>query len=244
MLDFIGKTPNLYIKDKLKYKTRLGGFLCGLMVTFVLAASAYFSKEVWEKRNPIVNSVEMVLSTPQEILWDKEDFEFVFTLRNNNDYVLSPSVVRITPYLYTFSKLTGEYMETPISLEICSENSFTVSNLPLIHNLGVIDKAFCLPKSELSKGIGIYKNYGEDGFKMIHIQFFPCTNSTTLNVTCETQENIDVALSNLYLTTFLLDYAIDTNNYTILTQRPSGMSLLRSPRPVSLLSIYIINLYM
>lgn len=237
--DFIGEVPNLYIKGNPQYRTRLGGCLCAIMMAFVISASGYFSREIWEKKNPLVNSVEVALTVPEEISWDKEDFEFIFTLRKINDYVIRPNVVRISSTLFTYSKEKGSYVQTPFALETCTESSFSASNLPLIANLGVAGKFLCLPKTEMSKGLGLFKNYGEDGFKMINIQFYPCTNSTSSSITCDTQENINTFLSNLYLTTYVLDLAVDTNNYA----NPTSKAFRNEFTTVSITSFTSFNIY-
>lgn len=73
---------------------------------------------------------------------------------------------------------------------------------------------FCIPKEEADKGLGIYKSFGQEDYKMFNIQLFPCQNSTSSSIICKPYEVIENALGGVYLSTFFLDSALNTNNYT------------------------------
>lgn len=212
--DFIGMRPSLRIREKDHYKTPLGGFLCLTMLACTISASIYFGREVWEKNNPIVNSAELALIEPIEMNLDKIMFDFMFSISNDVGFVTDPSIVNVHPTIYSYKKEKGGFYSIPFNVELCQIDDFDESNVNLVSDLGVMGTYYCIPKSEAAKGLGMYKTYGKEDFKIFNIQFFPCVNSTSSNITCKSSEEIQKALGGVYLNTFFLDSTINTNNYT------------------------------
>lgn len=212
--DFIGLKPSLQIKGNDHYKTPLGGFLCLSMLACTISASIYFGREVWEKNNPIVNSAELALSEPLEMKLDKVMLDFMFSISNDLGFITDPSIVNIYPTIYTYKKEKGGFYSIPFKVELCTLEDFDNSNLNLVSDLGVMGTYFCISKSEAEKGLGMFKTYGKEDFKIFNIQIFPCTNSTSSNITCQSSEVIQKTLGGVYLNAFFLDSTINTNNYT------------------------------
>lgn len=213
--DFIGERPCIYIKNSKYFRTTLGGILCVLMIICTFLVSLYFGRDVWEKKNPIVNSAEVTMAIPLEMPLDKIDFEFIFGVSNDLGYITDPTVLDIRPQLFSYSNEKASFFTIPFNITVCKSEVFFEENRALVQQLNVMDKFYCIPGSELAKGLGMYKTFGEDGFKIFNIQLYPCRNNTNSNgVVCKPQETIDNLLGSTYLSTFFTDYSIDTNNFT------------------------------
>lgn len=213
-IDFIGERPNIYIKNAKYFKTTLGGILCLLMVVCTFLVSFYFGREVWEKKNPIVNSAEVFLTVPIELPLDKVDFEFFFGVSTELGYLTDPSIIDVRPQIFSYSTEMGGFFTIPFNVTVCKPEIFLEENRAMAEQLNIMDTFFCVPASQI-KGLGMYKTYGEEGFKVFNFQLFPCKNNTNSNgVTCKPQEVIDNYLSSAYLSTYFTDYSINTNNFT------------------------------
>jgi hypothetical protein len=83
-LDFIGKKAELLIGAQRRVKTFLGGFLSFLIFALIVIGFLYFGQEIVFKQIPSVVLSSVINDGSKPILIDKENFNFLFTLRDSN----------------------------------------------------------------------------------------------------------------------------------------------------------------
>lgn len=207
-MDFLASKPRLGIESEKSYKTYLGTLLSVLSFVLVTSASLYFGREVWEKHNPIVNTVKYYSEVPEILAIDKKVLDLGFGLDHDFNYVNDLSIISVHPYL--LSQQNETYFSTPFNLEICNSESFYGANNDYFSKYPT-NGLFCIPKSE---ELSLNKAFGQENFRVIVVEFYPCTNSSESTIICKSQDVIDEILSQMYFSIYSLDYTVDTSNYT------------------------------
>ena len=82
-LDFVGKKAELKIASKRRVKTFLGGFLSFLILVLILIGFIYFGQEIVFKQIPSVVQSSVIDDGSKPILIDKENFNFLFSLKDS-----------------------------------------------------------------------------------------------------------------------------------------------------------------
>lgn len=203
MFDVIARKPEFYIAGNKSDKSCFGAFLSIIIVICTFGTSIYFGREIWEKKNPIVNTSK-VTENPEELVLDKNEFDFTFGMLINNKFTTDPTLFSLSSSV--FMKKEGEFINIPFKMEECRQDSLLDKNIQLYQE-GLFSSPINI------SDVSMNGTFGQDGFRLINFQFFPCKNDTS-NIACKSQEEIDTLLSQAYFSVFASDHAVYTNNYT------------------------------
>lgn len=123
-LDFVGKKAELHIGGKRRVKTFFGGLLSFLIFALIVIGFLYFGQEIVFKQIPSVVLSSIIDDGSKPILIDKENFNFLFTLRDSNsgNYLDLDSDfldVKVRQVIWTKknSKIGNEKANEPIAIQ-------------------------------------------------------------------------------------------------------------------------------
>lgn len=204
-LDILTEKPNFYVGESKILKSEFGACLSGLVLICTISISIYFGREIWEKKNPIVNYSKLNLDYPSEIVLDKNHFDFTFGLFLNNRFIIDPSIFSLNSYILTI--VNNTFIEIPFEMEECTPDMLSPSNQGL-YQPGL----YCFPMniSHLSvKGV-----FGQEGFRLINFQLRTCHNNTATKQICKAEEEASRILAQAKFAVFVTDYSVTTNNYS------------------------------
>lgn len=208
-LDFLSIKPQIGVEEERLYKTWHGALLSVFAIILTILASFYFGREVWEKSNPIVNSLKNYVEVPAKLSLDKKNFDLGFGIDHDYNYINDPSLVTLKSYV--LSQKNNSYFTSDFQLIVCDTNSFDEENKEFFAKYPT-QGLFCLPNST-SNILALDKSFGQDDFKVLVVEFYPCTNFTNSLVVCQPQETIDEILGQMYFSIYSIDYTVDTSNY-------------------------------
>lgn len=206
--DLIGKTPDINVQGRSTFNTFTGGILSILIFILTILTSFYFSREIWEKKNPKVNRSIVPNPLPGDIIIGDE-WDFFFGLQFNNTLYIDNSIYTIKGRLFKFIPGEGLKMQE-YKIEPCKNDSFRQNHKEhfLQYN---INGAWCVSKENIPD-LKISNVWGKPGFSFIDVSLWPCKNTTT-NTNCKSIEEINSKLNigvfsiyTLYSITITTDY--------------------------------------
>lgn len=207
--DYIGLRPQLTIKDKHLFQTKIGGLLSIIIILGTLSAAFYFGREIWEKSNPLVNSATVVDPSPKELVLDKLKWDFFFGLQYNNSLYIDDEIYQVKTSMYTYTNNT--FHSQDYNTEPCKSDSFYSSTYEYFKTY-VFKGARCISKSQ-NFPIQLNKLWGQEGFNYFDISLKPCVNNTSSNIICKPQKVIDEYLRNGVFSIYTLNYYISTKDF-------------------------------
>lgn len=189
-LDFIGKTPNINIRETTSYRTTLGGLFSISIFILTLMATTYFSQEIWKKQKPNVNISKISTPSPKDLMYD-ENWSFIFGVQYNNVIYIDDGIYTIKGRLFKFIDGKGLIMDE-YKIEHCSNNSFHDSNRELFMQYN-INNTWCISKENIPE-LKLSNVWGKPGFSFMDISLWPCKNSTE-SMICKPKEEIEKKLN-------------------------------------------------
>jgi hypothetical protein len=219
-IDLFGMEPKINIKQYNKYNTFFGGFVSIFIYILVVLGFIYFGQELILKANPTVIVSNQYDTNPLQFNLTKEKFNFFIKLQDvNSNYYIDPQIfyfsvkhVITTRTLDSNGSPSYTTQTIPLKLEVCNmtrhfpnfEEQFTGQDL---------GRAMCVYQGD-SDSLYISGIYGSEVYGRITIDILPCKNSTTSDVKCKPQEDIDKMLEGGFFSIFLIDTIFDPKNYT------------------------------
>ena len=119
-LDFFGVNMGFYLNGYKDFRSNFGGFIATLIYIITIICGAIFSKELWTKINPKVNTSTLLYSSPKKIFYPDNIFFMVSVSSDTMPYI-DDKIFRVVGYIKTKINGTEESFDTRnISLDICS----------------------------------------------------------------------------------------------------------------------------
>jgi hypothetical protein len=211
-LDFLGFTPQLYVKSENRYKTTLGGYLTILIAILSILALIGFGKNMLLKLNPTLYQND-VFSLENEIKFN--DIPFAIGLMQRGGFTI-PDLSRKLKVILEYSITNSSNKENPtIFIEYdmvpCSQTNLFKNDTLNIKKSLIGDPAnfFCLPEN---LNLTWFGQYGNANFRVSRLFVKPCVNSTTNN-SCLPLEEIQNNLSEFYAQYILVDTFCDLTSH-------------------------------
>lgn len=190
-LDFLGSTHSLTINKNPIFQNYFGGLISILVIISTVSSAIYFGKDIWERKNSIVNTSFEGDPSPSQLKLDKERWDFFFGLQYKNKLFIDDSIYTVKSRLFTYTSEKGfEFQD--FKTEACTEKSFTEKTFFLFNEYN-FKGGRCISHNQTTE-IMINKLGGQDDFKYIDISLYPCKNSSTNNTNstvCKSKDVID-----------------------------------------------------
>ena len=211
-LDVFGKTPQFNINGQKHYPSYLGSFLTLALIAVIVVFFFIFSLDIFTHSNPKIVYTTYKEEDPEMIKFTNE---FILTLGlqfPNYTNFIDETIYNIKAYsvttLYDKEKKTHSYINEPITFKRCSDYNFLVLK-DFFYSLP-IENLYCFNLSNFEIG----GEFSKSVWKIIKIEFYKCINSKENNYTCKNNSIIEEYLKFGYLSGFLTDYFLLSNNYS------------------------------
>ena len=214
-IDYLSLDPKVYVEGKENRKTCIGGLLSVLTIILSIMGSYYFGQEVWMKKNPVVNQSIESLQEPPTLKLDKESWDIMFALQNDNSFFNDPRVYTVEASTFHVQP-NNTLILKKINMENCLEESFSETLYPYFKNYNV-KNLVCISKKQEgyeNNTLTIQKQFGQADFKLLLFLFKPCQNSTSSSIICESPEDIQKKIGTTYFSLFTIDNFTRTKNLT------------------------------
>jgi hypothetical protein len=211
VVDILGYQPHLYVKNNICLRSSYGGVISLLIILCTTAATSYLGREMWEKKNPVVNRAIVATPFPDPLALDKAKWDFIFGLQYNNTLYIDNSIYIVKPRMYIFD---GSSLKTyTYNIEPCTRSSFNDILYPLF-SVYKYDGAWCISK-EQNMTIQLNRLWGQKDFSYIEVSLYPCVNTTDNNNSCKPQEIINEKLQLATFSIYSSHYYIQTKDYVM-----------------------------
>ena len=117
--DFFGVNMGFYLNGYKNFRSKFGGIISILIYLITIICGVIFSKELWIKMNPTVNTSTLYTS-PTKIFYPDNIF-FMVTVTSDSMPFVDEKIYRVIGYIKTKINGTEEQFNTrKVSLDICS----------------------------------------------------------------------------------------------------------------------------
>ena len=237
LVDFLGKKPTLLLAKEPSHKSLLGGILSLVTISAILAGLGYFASILFARETfsliqneALDNSMSMsLIGTPLGVsIFSSNAIKFA----NQN------RVYGVTLINYKFRTLFNDTLNTTftttdmyqIQLEPCNLKSMKYPKFQELMEKENQVEGFCLPSN---LDLNLNATFGYANYSGLKFFFYKCQNNTAIGKNdCLPPDQLDKMLSNVYLTTFFIDYVFDHNNLNSPAQpyvRREGISVGANP---------------
>jgi hypothetical protein len=219
-IDLFGVEPKINIQQSEKFNTIFGGLISILFYISILLGFFYFSQELVTKSNPTVILSNQYDIEPKRFDLTNNKFNFFIAIQDENsayyiDYSIFTVKIRLkttTRTLDSEGKPSYTYDTQYPRLEICNitrhfpnfVQQFTGSDL---------STSICVNPEDSDKFI-IQGQWDSANYTSVIMDIFPCTNSTTSDIVCKPQQDIDQKLRGGFFSIQIIDTIFDPKNYT------------------------------
>lgn len=215
--DYFGVEPKFNTNKNDKYKTTLGGMITIFIFLLIIAAFAFFARELSARENPTVVSSTLYEMNPDEFVLD-DNFAFFVGIQNRRaQYYLDPSIVGVRIEYITYNLINDgvnvdwKRSSRFLNAEPCELQKHFYNFTDLFTNLP-LSNLYCLNPID-GKNLSLAGAWMEEKLNMIKIDVRPCKNSTDSVTICKPKEEIDQILSGGYFVINHIDTLFEPKNF-------------------------------
>ena len=215
-IDLYGIHPDLFINKSEKYKSPFGGFLTLLLIGSGIFFFILMGNDMIYSKNPEIISSDVYNSEPSSTAVGKNDYFFILGLQDSSfTHFYDESIYELVmqQVLLTSNETDSERIETDIPFERCTEEHLPEDMKSYFFRApsgSKLQDLLCIKKGQDFK---IRGNFDSHHFEYVFILIKTCSNSTTKNLTCKSQEEIDQKLQQGFFALYSTDYMIDGRNH-------------------------------
>jgi len=218
LLDSFGVNMSFYINGYRDYRSHLGGLVTIIIYVVTIICVFIFSRKLWIKSNPTVNTASEVYPNPAKIYYPDNLF-FMFSVTVDSIPFIDEKIYRAVGFIRYKGNSTEEVLRQNISLDICS-NVFNESYkyYDSIKHLN-LNNFYCISLDKnLNNGIEkedlfINEFWGNEGFQMLQVKVYNCQAIAQNESECASFDEIRTKLKSPIISYYTLKNYIDTNNY-------------------------------
>ena len=218
LLDSFGVNMSFYINGYRDYRSHLGGLVTIIIYVVTIICVFIFSRKLWIKSNPTVNTASEVYPNPVKIYYPDNLF-FMFSVSVDSIPFIDEKIYRAVGFIRYKGNSTEEVLRQNISLDICS-NVFNESYkyYDSIKHLN-LNNFYCISLDKnLNNGIEkedlfINEFWGNEGFQMLQVKVYNCQAIAQNESECASFDEIRTKLKSPIISYYTLKNYIDTNNY-------------------------------
>ncbi len=208
---YYGYTPKFFLNKKEKYSNAFDNYL-SIAVNIMIVALLVFYEETLRLRKEGTISASIVKPNENKLIdLDSPNQFFVFGLENSNsNHYVDETIytVQATYRKLKFDKTLQVDKEIDMELVRCNETNKKY-DYKLFQTLSLADH-YCF--KDLS-GISLIGDYGDAIWNYIRLTINKCTNGTSSNIICKSQEEIDSTLKGGFFAIYMTDYDIMPDDY-------------------------------
>ena len=221
--DIFARPVVLKVAGKEKVSTR-HGFVCTMLfLAFIMFMMYYTSREMFQRKDPKVNTYDTFEEDPASMILSPDVFPFAFGLAAPTQlgayYYIDKTVYHLEVNQSTFKyvklddgSVTERIEFVPLDIEPCSPEYFG----ELEHSFATIslNMLYCIKRKQTYLD-QILLQGTEDSllYKGLYAAIKPCKNSSSSSVVCAPQEHITEMLSGGWATLIYPDLAVNSENF-------------------------------
>jgi len=220
-IDLFGKAVQLNFNKGTKSRTKTGGFFTILFLGFWIWAVYNFGKDIYERKNPIMSTADIINAEPKPMNLSPDTFAIAFgyseplygnLYKNNSIFTIKVVLQTIIHTKNSNGTITTNSIETVLDTEDCTLKHFgqsgnQFSDLPL-------DQLTCIKQSQSDIDPPVIEGALDSKIsKSLQVLVLPC-DSATSSVTCGTDDELDFYLGGRgYFAAYFTDMALNTRDY-------------------------------
>ncbi|EAR86309.2 transmembrane protein, putative (macronuclear) [Tetrahymena thermophila SB210] len=219
-IDIYGQSIQLSFHKKNSYNTVFGGCISFIVLISFLVGCWFFGKELFLKKNPQVIMQERSVDNPKRIDVKPDNLIIMMGIANNNaQYIYDPTIfsvnaVQLTQVLIQdphTGKQTVQLVNNTKTIKQCSMSDVKIPDLvSYFQNLNYT-AMYCFDTQK--DQVFFEGDFNQKAFSQLNIYFQKCQNSTSSQIICKSQEEIDKTLLLTKLSIFMSDHVIDPLNF-------------------------------
>ena len=213
--DFLGFQPYLTINNQKTYSTSFSTFLSIMVIILSILSTIYFGWDLVFKTEPTVLIGNKDYTDFGPVNMSSTGFNFIFSVKHH-DYtsIVDPSIFEVSAsYLIKKNEMVNgvlseisEYRN--VSVDVCSKfyEDEDILEKNRKFELGLY---YCLKPDEVT----INGFWGTNSYSTVFVYINKCVNSTQNGNTCKSQDLIDQAIQNGFISFEMTGYSINQANY-------------------------------
>ena len=215
--DIYARSPNFYFKKHDKINTCFGTLLTLVYIIVSLTFFIYQSIITIQRKNFKVYDSTIYGQEMPFIDLNSNILYFAFGLEDPqtmsrfiDDSIYVPKIVFVDKAKIN-DELVTVYQQN-LEFEKCNVINFG-ENYQHLFLEDELNNSYCLKKFDQNLTLAGWYKY--ERFSYIRIRIYPCVNSTEINFSCKSQEEIDRFMSSGYFSIILKDIGLNPSNYSI-----------------------------
>ena len=241
VFDIYGKSFNLHLFGKEKYRTLTGSIIGIISIISMLTVAIYFLIELFQRKAMTIIFNEDNTMVPVN---DLSDVPFLFTLVDYNTNVLDPAgLYTLDVKMLNYKKVIVEQDKqaikleiVPVNVEICDETKHSLEKISALKKVNFA-KFFCIPPGKYN--ITLYGKFGDtvNGWSLLAVFLNRCNPKIEK---CLSETYTDDVLSNSALNVAFLSNQI--NPYNIESPGSSKLETATLTMTTGLIKSYYFNI--
>ena len=206
-IDILGPELNIKYKSKDSFKTPIGGILTILFVCLITLAFVAFSRDIFEKKQPIVTfNKQIATNSVSYLAWN--NFAFTFLDQATNDPIIDFNQ-RFVIYLSVFyNQHNGTYSQVNYNFDKCDSSFLTEIKTQL---KAPQQNYYCLPINTTIRINGVFL---VGNFTSIRLNVDYCDNAKYNRTDCKLKSDTLKVISNIKYNLILTDYFTNAFNFS------------------------------
>ncbi|EAR86365.2 transmembrane protein, putative (macronuclear) [Tetrahymena thermophila SB210] len=219
-IDIYGQSVQLSFQKKNSFNTVFGGFISFTVLCSFLVGCWFFGKELYFKENPQVIMQERSVNSPKRVDVRPDNLIIMMGISDNNSNffndptIFSVNAVQLTQISVkdpTTGQQTIQLVNNPKTIKQCSMRDVQIPDLvDFFQNLNYT-ALYCFDSQK--NEVYFEGDFNQKQFSQLFVYFQKCQNSTSSQIICKSQEEIDKSLLLTKLSIFISDHIIDPLNF-------------------------------
>jgi len=193
----------LFLENKQKSSTFFGSILS--LLIFLYLGITFSNSDVFYKFHPTI--IDQTQSLNHHPLLSLNSSNFALSMGVVDSDGISSYDPTIASIVFLYNTINGEDVTNDyMDIHICNESDFP-SDPGVLQSLR-LDNNFCLDHPE----INLEGYWNEQSLSYVEIALLTCQNSTSSNITCKSQDDINTFLKEKYFQIYFKEYNYDMTN--------------------------------
>lgn len=211
-VDFLGTNCNFYIQSQFHYSTKFGGFVTIVMGAVMCILFALFGKDFYYRINPTLLTETGNYPDYPLFVIDNSNFSLIFGIEDDSSLIWrDDSQIYIQAVFVTYeyqNDSTYVYNEVYVQPNLCEERHFFFNQSS---NALRFKDHFCLDFNQTQVG----GNWDSNFVYYFYLAINECSEgSSPSGSSCTSTSSSILNSNNHYMSTYMLNYNIDPNDYT------------------------------
>ncbi|KAL4474779.1 hypothetical protein ABPG74_001475 [Tetrahymena malaccensis] len=250
-IDVYGQEVKLNFCQRNKYNTAFGGVITFCIFCLFCVGCWFFGKELIYKQSPSVISSERPVDCPKRIDVRPDNLILMMGVSDfQGQYFTDPSLFQvraiqqsqIAQHNQTTGNMTIQLINTPKKIRICNQNDIGILNLKKYFSTINIGAQYCFDTHD--DEVYIEGDFNQEKYSQLFVFFEKCKNSTSSQIICKPQEEIDQMLVNNRISLFASDHVINPIDFkNPITDRGINLVSVTSSQFPQQATFYFTNYY-